>query len=91
MTAYTGFETAQVRFTHGAPKSFSSSPGVDRLFCGHCGTPLAYRGARWPTETHLLTGTFDDPAPFAPKVHVFAGERVAWLHISEPPLPPAAG
>lgn len=90
VSAYAGFEREQVRFTEGEPQTHASSAGVERSFCGRCGSPLAYRGDRWPTEIHLLAGAFDDPEPFAPKGHAFAGERVSWVHISEPPLPEPA-
>src|SRR4051794_26686092 len=85
--AYAGFEREHVSFTQGEPLTHASSPGVERSFCGQCGSPLAYRGDRWPTEIHLHTGVFDDPEPFAPKGHAYAEERVNWVHISEPPLP----
>ena len=75
-----------MRFTTGEPARFSSSLGVHRGFCSHCGSTLTYEGERWPTEIHLHVGAFDDPAPYAPKGHAFASERLAWLHLDEPPL-----
>jgi hypothetical protein len=87
VAAYAGFERDKVRFTSGEPRTHASSPGVERSFCGRCGSPIAYRGDRWPTEIHLLAGLFDDPEAFAPKGHAFANERLGWLHISDPPLP----
>ncbi len=86
VSAYAGFELEQVRFTRGEPLTRASSAGAERSFCGQCGSPLAYRGDRWPTEIHLHTGAFDDPEPFAPKGHAFAAERLSWTRISEPPL-----
>ena len=86
VSAYAGFEREQVRFTKGEPQVYASSAGVERGFCSHCGSSIAYRGERWPSEIHLLVGAFDDPAPFAPQGHAFAGERLSWVHISEPPL-----
>jgi hypothetical protein len=87
VSAYAGFERDQVRFTAGEPQAYASSGGVERSFCSRCGSTVAYRGDRWPTETHLHVGLFDDPEPFAPKGHAFAAERLGWVHISEPPLP----
>lgn len=86
VSAYAGFEQAQVRFTKAEPQAFRSSAGVERSFCPRCGSTVAYRGERWPTEIHLHVGAFDDPEPFAPKVHAFAEERIGWVHIAEPPL-----
>jgi hypothetical protein len=87
VSAYAGFERANVRVTKGELARFSSSPGVHRGFCATCGSTLTYEGERWPTEIHLHVGAFDDPEPYAPKGHAFAEERLAWLHLAEPPLP----
>jgi len=87
VSAFAGFEAAQVRFVKGTLARFESSKGVQRGFCGRCGSTLSYEGERWSTEIHLHIGAFDDPEPFAPKGHAFADERLSWLHFSEPPLP----
>ena len=76
-----------MRFTQGQPQAYASSEGVERSFCGRCGSTVAYRGERWPSEIHLHVGLFDDPGPFAPTGHAFSEERLAWVHISEPALP----
>ncbi|MCW5773984.1 MAG: GFA family protein [Rhodospirillaceae bacterium] len=76
-----GYETSQVLWEKGAPKLYASSPGVARGFCGDCGTPLSYAGARWPDEIHLLAGTLDEPASIAPRAHVYVSDAVPWVHI----------
>ena len=78
-SAYAGFEKLNVRWS-GEPAWFVSSPGVRRGFCATCGSTLAYEGDRWPTETHLHVGGFDDPSDLAPKGEVFAEERLPWFH-----------
>ena len=83
MSTYAGFQRSRVRWTAGAPAIFSSSPGVARGFCGRCGTPLSYEGARWPDEIHLFVCAFDDPAAFAPQAHVYAAEQLPWLHLAD--------
>jgi hypothetical protein len=87
VSAYAGFKRAQVRITAGSLATFASSEGVSRGFCATCGSTLTYEGGRWPAETHLHVGVFDDPEPFAPTGHGFVQERVSWLHISDPDLP----
>lgn len=87
VAAYAGFEFQQVRFTKAEPEVYASSPGVERSFCPRCGSTIAYRGERWPTEIHLHVGAFDDPEPFAPQGHAFAEERLGWVCIAEPPAP----
>jgi hypothetical protein len=85
VSAFVGFEAAQVRFVKGTLARFESSKGVQRGFCSRCGSTLSYEGERWPTEIHLHAGAFDDPEPYAPKGHAFAEERVSWLHLGLPP------
>ena len=44
---------------------------------------MAYRAARFPGEIHFYAATLDDPARFAPTVHVHAGERLPWVHLAD--------
>jgi hypothetical protein len=83
VSAYAGYERANVAFTKGALSTFASSPGVKRGFCSACGSTLTYEGDRWPTEMHFHVGAFDAPQDFPPKGHAFPEERIPWLHISE--------
>ena len=63
--------------------TFSSSSGVERSYCGNCGTPLSYRSTRWPGEIHLYTPTFDNPAAYPPTFHVHWAEKLAWLGVMD--------
>jgi RimJ/RimL family protein N-acetyltransferase len=55
---------------------------VSRSFCGGCGTPLTYEGARWPGEVHVLVGSLDRPEAVTPTGEAFAEERLPWLHLA---------
>jgi hypothetical protein len=79
MTTYVGGRDEEVSWSGAAPAIYESSPGVERLFCPQCGTALAYRGAKWAGETHLLLGAFDAPDAFTPTRDVFVDEALAWL------------
>jgi hypothetical protein len=83
VAAFAGFARAQVQFVKGTPKTFASSPGVTRSFCGACGTPLSYEGERWPDEIHLFVVSFDDAAQLAPQAHVNTAEQMPWLSIHD--------
>lgn len=79
VSAFAGFERAQVVFTAGEMARFDSSAGVLRGFCARCGSTLTYEGDRWPSEIHFHVGAFDDPEAFPPADHAFAEERLSWL------------
>lgn len=83
VATYAGFEEDKVRFTGDARKSFASSPGVTRSFCGTCGTPLSYAADRFPGEIHLFIATFDDPEAIVPTAHVYTTEQISWLHMDD--------
>ena len=87
VSAFAGFERAQVRMTGDAIAAFESSPGVTRGFCARCGSTISYEGDRWPTEFHIHVGAFDAPEDFPPAGHAFAEERVPWVHLQLPQPP----
>ena len=84
MASYAGFAAERFAYTAGAPTRFASSPGVTRSFCGRCGSPLTYEGARWPGEVHVLIGTLDRPGDFVPTLNAFVEEKLPWLHLAAP-------
>ena len=83
VATYVGVKADRVRYTSGTPKGYSSSAGVVRHFCGDCGTPIAYTGARWPDEVHLFHGTLDDPAAWPPTGHAYVAEQVTWFEVHD--------
>ncbi len=91
MATYAGFAADRFSYFAGMPVGFHSSPGVTRSFCGQCGTPLTYEGARWPGEVHVLVGTLDRPEDFPPTGNAFVEEQLPWLHLTMPGHDAAAG
>lgn len=75
---YVGCTEDQVEVS-GEPGVFESSPGVSRLFCTTCGTPIAYRGSRWPGEIHFFVGLFDQAAELVPTAHVYTIDALPWV------------
>ncbi len=71
------------RFTGAEPKAFASSEGVRRLFCGTCGSPIAYEADIYSHEIHFYIGTLENPAEMLPQFHVFCGEKLPWLEIDD--------
>lgn len=62
-----------------AVRTYASSPGVLRSFCGTCGTPLFFRGDDAPGRTYVPVATLVDPLDRPIKGHVSYEEHVAWL------------
>ena len=59
--------------------AYSSRPGIERLFCAACGSPIAYRDTvseRPGTALHL--GAFDDPTGLIPDNATYAEEGFDW-------------
>jgi hypothetical protein len=83
ITTYAGYARDRFAFTAGTPSTYNSSPGVTRTFCGTCGSPLTYEGARWPDEIHVFVPAFDDPNGFSPRAHVYVAEQLSWLHLDD--------
>jgi len=73
-------------FTLGEPKRYESSPGVERTFCGTCGTSFTYRRLDEPATIDVTTCTLDAPDAFAPTKEIWLEDRVAWAQVS-PDLP----
>lgn len=72
---WVGFTDEQISWS-GERALHASSPGVQRGFCRECGSPLSYQGEKWPGETHLLIGAFDQPEAFTPKGDVFTEDAL---------------
>lgn len=83
VTAFFGVPHGSVRWLGQPPRIYQSSEGVERLFCGDCGTPVAYRNARDADNIHLHIATLEDPEQVAPEFHEFHSERLSWLSIQD--------
>jgi hypothetical protein len=62
----------------GAAAVWSSTPGVERLFCPRCGSPIAFRDQDEPRLMCLHLGAFDAPEPFTPHHVTHAEEGFDW-------------
>ncbi len=83
MTTYIGVQEGHWRWISGAPKIYKSSPGVERSFCETCGTPLSFRSIKMSNVMHLYLAALDDPAAFAPTLHVAYAEKLPWLKLAD--------
>ncbi|MEM7268415.1 MAG: GFA family protein [Pseudomonadota bacterium] len=81
MTAYVGVSDGQWRFLGDAPSIHHSSPGVERRFCGTCGSPLTFQSDKMTGLMHFYVAALEDPEAFPPQVHVAAEERLCWFDL----------
>ena len=83
VTAFIGVPRGAFRFTGRAPAVYESSPGVRRLFCGRCGSPMAFDADRYPKEIHLYIASLNEPERFAPQCHVHTAEQLTWFDVKD--------
>jgi len=81
--AYIGVSLDSFKWTGDTPKIYRSSKGVQRHFCGTCGTPMAFQAEHYVGEIHLYAASLDHPQDFDPKYHVHTGEKLVWLHLDD--------
>ena len=83
MTTYIGVLDGNWRWTGEIPKSYASSPGVERTFCANCGSPISFRSERLSGVMHLYVNALEEPANFPPALHVAYEEKLPWLRIDD--------
>jgi hypothetical protein len=81
--AWTIFPADGFAFVAGKPKSFRSSPHIERSFCGDCGTPLLYRSDRRPDVVDVPTATLDEADLFPPEREIWTGEKLVWEVVND--------
>lgn len=82
-TTFVGVPRERVRMTGAAPAAYESSPGVRRLFCARCGTPVAYDADHYPHEIHVYLAALEDASGLAPTTHWHFAEKVPWVGLDD--------
>ena len=82
-TTWLGVLKTAARFTGRQPSVYRSSPGVRRLFCANCGTPMAFESDKYPEEIHFYAASLADPRGFAPQFHVHVAEKLPWIELGD--------
>jgi hypothetical protein len=62
---------------------YGSSDWGSRGFCPACGTHLVGRSEHYERYWDITAGSLDTPECIRPERHVFAGDKVAWLDITD--------
>jgi len=78
-------KTAELQVISGRESmaEFQSMPGVYRVFCRHCGSPLYSRRPSMPDILRLRVGTLDTPLHAKPSMHIFVGSKAEWFDICD--------
>ncbi|RVQ67837.1 GFA family protein [Croceicoccus ponticola] len=77
--AWIAFKAEDLAVTHGTPKIYRSSPGVERHFCPECGTGLFYYNEPMlPGLVDIQSVTMDDAAALSPTAHIMMAEALPW-------------
>ena len=75
---------SSLTFTKGTLKICETSPGVERGFCGNCGTSLTYANeGGFPGIIGVLAVTFDDPSFATPSAHVYVSHQQPWIKLAD--------
>ncbi|ONG56472.1 aldehyde-activating protein [Pseudoroseomonas deserti] len=78
--AWFSVATQNFAVTQGTMALYASSPGVQRGFCGACGTSLTYFNASLG-EVDVSTATLDEPSEPAPRDHIWVQSRIPWVEL----------
>jgi len=73
-----GFE-----ITEGEQAVFHSSPGVNRGFCGICGTTVSYCHDDFTDEIDVAAATLDDAEAVTPDDHIWAKDSLSWVRVAD--------
>ncbi|MEK9802694.1 MAG: GFA family protein [Curvibacter sp.] len=66
-------------------KTYSTSAGVHRVFCGQCGAPVYSKRDSGPGFLRLRLGLLDTPLAQGqgPQRHIFVGSKAGWYEIHD--------
>ena len=77
------FESGGFEFVGDEPKFHASSEGVQRGFCGQCGTSLTFTAEFLPGLIDITVGSFDDPTKLPPQMHIWESKRLPWIEMTD--------
>ena len=83
VAAFAAFDDSAVTVAPDEGQKVSITPGVERSFCRHCGSPLTGRYDYLPGQVYISLGLLDQANDLAPQMHAHASQRLCWLHIDD--------
>ena len=79
---WVGVKPENFEVTEGRITFCATSPGVQRGFCGQCGSSLTFAGDGW-TDIGITAATLDDPGVAKPTSNVYVEHRLPWVVLDE--------
>jgi len=78
-------DTSAFRFLSGEQllKSYESSPGKERVFCSHCGSPVLSRRQAVRNVVRVRVGLIDEPVGVGLAWHAYTGSKCDWWPIED--------
>lgn len=59
----------------------ASGAPLAREYCRTCGSPIRSVPSATPKYVAVKAGTLDDPAPFAPALHIWTRSKLPWVEL----------
>ena len=67
----------------GQLRMVASSPGVERGFCGVCGSCISYAHKSRAADIDITLATLDQPERVAPQAHIWLQDKLPWVAICD--------
>ena len=83
VVAWATYRKKSFRLTHGRMHLYSSSRGVTRGLCNHCGSCITYENEKRPAEVDITLGTLDDPSGPRLRSHIWTEDKQPWMRIGD--------
>jgi len=62
-------------------RSYRSDAGIERVFCGTCGSPIIGKRDSMPETVRVRIGSLDTPLDTKVSAHIFVGSKAEWDEI----------
>lgn len=79
------YPAGAVNFTAGSDllAAYESSPGKNRYFCSHCGSPIYSHGQSTKEFISIRSGTLRDDPGIRPSYHAYVAYKAPWVDIDD--------
>lgn len=61
----------------------NTTKGVERGFCGTCGSSITYAHELRGSEIDVTLVSLDDPSEFEPASHIWVQDKISWIEIAD--------